>query len=94
MDKELIDLEEGDQEACLKEMGPQVVATLQATTKSAKGVGIRKAKEIEGREEGKKMRAHSLHGGGLASYDGSEHGGMKTPGRVQNILITVDPLNM
>lgn len=74
MEKEGIDMEEeGDEEPRLKEMGPQLVGSLPASipTKPVKGVGIRKAKEIEGREEGKKTRAH-----GGASYDGSELGGM------------------
>lgn len=63
-------IEEEEEEPRSKEMGPQVVGSQPVTTptKSAKGQGIRKAKEIEG--EGKKMKP----------YDSSafEHGG-RTP---------------
>lgn len=78
----MIDVEEneGQQEPRLKEMGPQVVGSLQATTslqatnaRSHKGIGIRKAREIEGREETKK-RLQSFHPY-TSGAEPFEHGG-------------------
>lgn len=63
--------EEGDREPCPKEIVPQMVGSLPASIpKPVKGVGIKRAKEIEGKEEGKKARPHGSH-------DGVEHGGMQ-----------------
>lgn len=91
IETEVIDVDKEDnQEPHLKEIGPQVLGSLPtpATTKAAKGAsGIRKAKEIEGREEGKKVRPHSFHSAG-ASHDGSEHGGMCIFYRIQHNLNT------
>lgn len=54
---------DGDDEPRLKEIGPQVVGSLRATntTKSARSLGIRKAKEIEGKEEGKKTKSGACY---------------------------------
>lgn len=60
IEKDVIDV---DDEPRLKDIGPQVVGSLRATntTRSARNFGIRKAKEIEGREEIKKMKSGASH---------------------------------